>query len=322
MALTQITLQVGTSTRKAKNAKGENATGTVVIRPELPIQGASPDGHFVTPAPVTITVADGEGSANLYALDDTGTLPTGNAYLVQERFIGADNRSEYRIVLSVDNGTTQHLADIAPATATNPAYGGVTPSQLATAIEGIDDVALSQLADIATARILGRVTAGTGSIEELTAAQVAAVLASELSNSYAPWPRTLFVPAVTPATTLVGGWNPAQSSAYYFGSYVASDGAINREIGWELPIDAGTWTVALFCRTGTNRGIAHVRFGGADVATIDMYVNPGGFSRLTATGIVVASRGMTPVSLRIASQNGSSSGYAAEISGIALVRTA
>lgn len=45
---------------------------------------------------------------------------------------------------------------------------------------------LAKLADMTTARILGRVTAGAGGVEQLTAAQVAAFLEAELSGSYAP----------------------------------------------------------------------------------------------------------------------------------------
>lgn len=105
--------------------------------------------------------------------------------------------------------------------------------------------------------------------------------------------------------------------------YRESTGAQNAEVGWDIIIPNGTWTVEVVTRQLPDAGIFTVLFDGVSKGTVDSYsagdtVN----SRLSVTGIVVATTAKTRVLLRMATKNAAASSYFGRISGVRLLRTA
>jgi hypothetical protein len=125
MALTPITVEI-----ERKKASGAASEGYIDFIPTSPIQHAG--GATVDRVPVRATLADGEATVTLYAVDDPGSIPEDNSYTVIEKIVGArPERPPYRVILSVTDGATQLLSDLAPALS-DPAYpsggGESTPS--------------------------------------------------------------------------------------------------------------------------------------------------------------------------------------------------
>lgn len=90
---------------------------------------------------------------------------------------------------------------------------------------------------MATARVLGRVTAGTGAVEELTAAQLATFIGvPDISNI----PRLIVTKAATSGTTVDFTEVDAAYSDYFFVlRNVSGDGAPSRQLLMRTSIDGG-----------------------------------------------------------------------------------
>jgi hypothetical protein len=99
-------------------------------------------------------------------------------------------------------------------------------------------------------------------------------------------------------------------------------GAQNDEIGFDLVLAAGTWTVYVVYFRYTNQGIMSVRFDGVEKGTIDAYGSAAANMVGSVTAIAVATTAKIRVSLKMATKNGSSSAYFLYLSQIVLVRTA
>lgn len=102
-----------------------------------------------------------------------------------------------------------------------------------------------------------------------------------------------------------------------------SSAAQNDEIGWDVILAAGTWTIELIHRSWSDRGIYAVSLAGSSVGTIDGYTGsdtPN--TRSTINGISVASTGKKRLLLKMATKNGSSSNYRGAIQHVRLLRTA
>lgn len=98
--------------------------------------------------------------------------------------------------------------------------------------------------------------------------------------------------------------------------------AQNDEIGCDVVLAAGTWSIFLLHFRHTSTGIATVSLDGSSVGTIDTYGSSLASQVGSITGITVATTGKKALKLKGATKNGSSSGYALWISLIVLVRTA
>lgn len=152
----------------------------------------------------------------------------------------------------------------------------------------------------------------------------AAALASAHNHSgtYAVYPWTVSVPAVTVPITESGTWTAAQSSSLFFASRYFSNAAQDASVAWDVLLGAGTWTIALLHDTGTDRGIYTVKIDGSSVGTIDGYAASGAAARSSLTGVAVASSGLKRVSLVMSTKNASSTGYRASVSALLFTRTA
>lgn len=103
---------------------------------------------------------------------------------------------------------------------------------------------------------------------------------------------------------------------------LASSGAQNDEVVWDVALSAGTWSVFLVFHRYTTRGIATVYFDATNVGTIDMYGTDGPNTRGSITGISQATTALVALKLKMETKNGSSSGYGAWLALIGLIRTA
>lgn len=137
-----------------------------------------------------------------------------------------------------------------------------------------------------------------------------------------PWSIDLDV-YTTPITQT--NWNTFGVNANAINNgYKLSTGAQNAEIGWDIELPAGTWTISLLHTQGANRGIYTVSLDGASVGTIDGYAAGGGTFNVISdlTGVRVTSGGKKRLLLKMATKNGASSAYFGSIQALTLRRTA
>jgi len=136
---------------------------------------------------------------------------------------------------------------------------------------------------------------------------------------YEPWT----VDIDTAQSVVNTGWASPTPGAILYSSYNLSSGAQNAEIGWDVVLSAGTWTVQLTHYTINSAGIYSVRIDGVEVGTIDGYAASGGPDHVSVvTGIAVATGGKRRVTLKMATKNASSSSYYGLIQHLQLRRTA
>lgn len=113
-------------------------------------------------------------------------------------------------------------------------------------------------------------------------------------------------------------------TAALYGYWKQSGGSQNDEIGWDVILAAGTWTLELIHVTSSNRGIYTASLDAGSVGTIDGYDGAGPVRnvRSTITGISVAATGKKRLLLKMATKNASSSSYFGSIQHVSLRRTA
>lgn len=127
---------------------------------------------------------------------------------------------------------------------------------------------------------------------------------------------------MSPATGM--NFSTLTTASVLYSGYRESSGAQNAEVGWDIRLAAGTWTVELMHVTGADAGIYTVSLSGADIGTIDGYAAAGANNVLTSiTGVAVAVTTLTRrLLIKMSTKNASSSGYAGRIHHIQLRRTA
>jgi hypothetical protein len=126
-------------------------------------------------------------------------------------------------------------------------------------------------------------------------------------EDWLPWTIQL-LPYLYKSTTgfALGGNDDAQ----VFGIIGQSSGTQNDEVAWDIVLAAGTWTFKLYHTQSTNRGIYTVSLDGSSVGTIDGY-NASPINNVTSsiTSISVGTTQKYELKLKMATKNGSSSGY-------------
>lgn len=99
--------------------------------------------------------------------------------------------------------------------------------------------------------------------------------------------------------------------------------AIDNEIGWNVLLGAGTWTLTLIHSTNTNRGIYTVKLDSTTIGTIDGYAATPALNVVNEiTSISVATSAMYTLKFVMASKNASSSNYYYSLLWITFRRTA
>lgn len=136
-----------------------------------------------------------------------------------------------------------------------------------------------------------------------------------------PW-RVQVDPFLTPATQTDFATLAVDANQLHNG-YKLSTGAQNAEIGWDLLLGAGTWTISLLHATTLDRGIYTVSLDGVGVGVVDGYSAVLVRNVVSAiTGVVVAASGKKRLLVKMATKHGSSSSFVGGISSLALIRTA
>lgn len=129
-----------------------------------------------------------------------------------------------------------------------------------------------------------------------------------------------------PSSATSGTWAVAQNSAGMFGGWVTnSAGTANGDyIQWaNVPMPAGTYTVALAAQKTTGSGILDILIDGVSLGTVDLYNGSTVTSYYTATtSYAPSSTALVTVKLLLNGKNASSSGYLARISRLIFKRTA
>lgn len=114
-----------------------------------------------------------------------------------------------------------------------------------------------------------------------------------------------------------------QSSTGLMGGNLASTGAINAKVGWDVVLAVGTWTIKIIYGTGPQRGIYTVTLDGASVGTVDGYaVSTAENVAHSFTGIDVTAQGKKRLLFQMATKNASSSSYFGNLQLVTLTRTA
>lgn len=140
----------------------------------------------------------------------------------------------------------------------------------------------------------------------------------------------VLIPAISVTAALTGTWTTSQQSGDFFAARRASS-AQNDAIGWDVWLDAGTWTLELYHSVGSSRGIYTPTIDGASLTslggsadTIDGYAVSSGAAipPSTITGIVLPAGGKKRLLITMATKNAASSGYLAVMNAVGLIRTA
>lgn len=144
----------------------------------------------------------------------------------------------------------------------------------------------------------------------------------DLLTAFAPWLVDIDL-APTPSTQTGFATVSHDTVANYVG-YRASSGAQNDEIGWDVVLSAGTWTVEVIHLKAVNAGTYSVRLDGVEVGTVDGH-NAGGLTYDNSglvTGVVVTASGKKRLLLKMATKNAGSANYQALLEHVTLRRTA
>lgn len=136
-----------------------------------------------------------------------------------------------------------------------------------------------------------------------------------------------YVPAsfytVDAGTWTITQWTDAPTAALapYQGYGIAS-GAQNDALSWALFLAAGTWTAKFFIRKSSNTGIITLNQDTVSQGTVDTYAAAPAQAIVSITGWTVATTGLHTMQVKMATKNGSSSGYLLDIWQIQFIRTA
>jgi len=128
-----------------------------------------------------------------------------------------------------------------------------------------------------------------------------------------------------PTAVIQGTWVLTITDNYYLRQAIinSSAAAINDEITLgKFFIAAGTYEIQLFGYTRSTAGIVDLELDGSMVAQFDLYAAGTGQVVKEVTGVTIATDGLKELGIKMASKNGSSTDYKAEIAFFIFRRTA
>ena len=137
-----------------------------------------------------------------------------------------------------------------------------------------------------------------------------------------PW--TIDISPFLTAATQTNWSTRAVDTSQITGGLKSSTGTVaDDEIGWDVVLAAGTWTIEWLYVKGSNVGIFTVSLDGSSVGTVDGYAASTTYnSNGSITGVTVDSTGKKRLLFKMATKNASSSAYRGNLSAIRLLRTA
>lgn len=132
----------------------------------------------------------------------------------------------------------------------------------------------------------------------------------ELSPFTKPATQTTWSSLIAFSTQLYGGW-------------LQSGTTQGSQIGWDINLAAGTWTISLLALKASDAGIITIALDGVSVGTLDLYAASNSANQvLNLSGVAVANSGNKRLTLTLSTKNGASSAYAGYLSWVSLRRTA
>jgi hypothetical protein len=141
---------------------------------------------------------------------------------------------------------------------------------------------------------------------------------------YEPWLVDI-IAATSKASANTGTWTLvvwADATYPLGGGGLQSSGTQNDALSWDVVLSAGTWECIIHCRKSTNTGIFTLNQDGASMGTADSYNGSIAYGALSITGWTVSTTGKKTMQLKLATKNGSSSGYYGQIFAVSFRRTA
>jgi len=169
------TLRTSIGVGTGDNVQFTNITGTG----NTTLGNATSDTHtitgHITASGYTVSASKfiGDGSELTGVSQDIDTLSAGSAIIAADKFLYSDAGDEKSIAFGII--TSSVFANIA---------GDVTIAAGGVSSIGNDKVTFAKVQNIATSRILGRTTGGSGDIEELTPATVFGTFNSDLGGNF------------------------------------------------------------------------------------------------------------------------------------------
>lgn len=95
------------------------------------------------------------------------------------------------------------------------------------------------------------------------------------------------------------------------------------QVGWDIGLSAGTWTIEMIHHTGPDNGIYQFSIDSTTCGTIDGYADPGAANeRGFVTGITVGTTGKVRLSVQMDAKNTNSGDFYGAIQHLQLRRTA
>lgn len=155
-------------------------------------------------------------------------------------------------------------------------------------------------------------TAGTGGgyTCQIQQAEVVQLTGTTTGTSLDDLPWVVDVPPVAYSANS-GAVTLAQSTSTSWGSYVATAGAINNYIEWDVWLAEGTYDFSTVALDSGNRGIGTWSLNGSDFGTIDYYQSGGTYynQENTISSVTVATTGVHKLRVTAATKNVSAGTY-------------
>ncbi|HEY8998887.1 MAG TPA: hypothetical protein VIM53_01070 [Candidatus Saccharimonadales bacterium] len=266
----------------------------------LPVPG-SDDGQWGDILNTFLLVSHGsDGTLNLSAITNAGGYAKPGAGIPKSDLAGSVQTSLGNADSALQAGTTIPASDL----------GGTYGSPTVSAIQGVV---------VSGAASSGKVlTASAGNAASWQTPSGGSV--SRQVNIWANGFASVQVAAV-------GTWTPTyfratDTGGQYVGWLNLSDGTQNDSITFDFAAGAGTYSLELYHLPFTNRGIYTIKIDSTTVGTIDGYAGSLATARSVLTNISVATSGQHTVTLLMATQNASSTGFVGIVERIGLTQTA
>jgi len=193
-------------------------------------------------------------------------------------------------------------------------------------------------AEITTAQILTAISDDGNKLNPLIAAEVLAAITDDdtrfsgadiaaiLAASGVAAPVLKFMATMTDVdyNGRVGTWAVVSDTAAVWlgGQLHNSPGSVNDEVGigqFYVPA-SGDYTVYSLTKKGADQGIIHAFINGVDLGTYDTYNGSITYNNLGSISLGTLTSGLKALSLKIATKNGSSSGYNVFICSLLVMR--
>jgi hypothetical protein len=258
-------------------------------------------------------------SAGGFEVEFQDESPSGGALTAVNNLSDVDDVTQSRLNLGLGSAALQPSSAFDAAGSASTAQ--TAAQSFATTAVGVETARAEAAESLKIATASAGVADGVATLDgsgHLPVAQAAGIFSRQIHMVADGVPSSVVAP--------VGVWTPtylmaSDTGGVWSGWINISDSAQNDSISFDLACGAGTYTLELLHLAYLNRGIYTIKIDGVTVGSIDGYNTALTPTRGLLTGVVIAA-GQHTVTLLMATQNASASGYVGLIERLTLTRTA